>query len=153
MICAHRGAELDAPPVLEVRFPAGKAPRVPEGAWTDRVVGIPGENLEKAALHLAFPSFTSSIVARGRIYRFTMVGSNPSVRNARKVTIPVQVIPVRFEFPDGTVLDPSTPNSGCAGSGTPLDLTLNSPHVRHLAELPELQGRDGALARDRRVVR
>jgi len=51
----------------------------------------------------------------------------------------------------GAELD--APNSGCAGSGTPLDLTLNSPHVRHLAELPELQGRDGALARDRRVVR
>jgi hypothetical protein len=115
------------PPVLRVAFPAGHAPRVADGAWTDRVVGIPGENAEKAALRLALPSFSSSIVARGKLYKFTMVGSNPFLRNAKRVAIPVQVIPVRFDFPDGTVLDPSAPSSGCAGNGTPLNLTLQSP--------------------------
>ena len=114
-------------PVVGVTFPAGHAPRLADGAWTHRVVGIPGENPRKAALRLTLPSFSSSIVARGKLYRFTMVGANPSLRNAKKVTIPVQVIPVRFEFPDGTVLDPSVPSSGCAGSGTPLGLTLQSP--------------------------
>jgi len=115
------------PPVLEMTFPAGHAPHVADGTWTDRVVGIPGESTEKAALRLALPSFSSSIVARGKLYKFTMVGTNPFLRNAKKVTIPVQVIPVRFDFPDGTVLDPSAPSSGCAGNGTPLSLTLQSP--------------------------
>jgi len=56
-----------------------------------------------------------------------MVGANPSLRNAKKVTIPVQVIPVRLEFPDGTVLDPEAPGSSCAGIGTPLGRILHSP--------------------------
>ncbi len=115
------------PLVLRATFPAGHAPRVAEGAWTDRVVGIPRENPEKAALRLALPSFSTSVVARRKLYKLTMVGSNPFLRNAKKVTIPVQVIPVRFDFPDGTVLDPAAPSSGCAGSRTPLDLTLESP--------------------------
>jgi hypothetical protein len=120
----------DGLPVLKVLIPSGHAPHVAQGAWTDRVVGIPGEpgeNPEKAALRLALPSFSSSVVARGQLFKFTMVGSNPFLRNAKKVTIPVQIIPVRFVFPDGTVLDPAAPLSGCAGSGTPLDLTLQSP--------------------------
>lgn len=114
-------------PILEMTFPAGHAPRVAEGTWTDRVIGIPGESTEKAAPRLALPSFSSSIMARGKRYKYTMVGSNPFLRNAKKVTIPVQLIPVRFEFPDGTVLDPEAPGSSCAGIGTPLGLTLHSP--------------------------
>jgi len=124
---AEDSAAPDGPLVLRVTVPAGHAPHVADGTWTNRVIGIPGENPEKAALRLALPSFSSSIVARGKLYRFTMVGSNPFLRNAKKVTIPVQIIPVRFDFPDGTVLDPAAPSSGCAGSGTPLDLTLQSP--------------------------
>src|SRR5436309_12691218 len=67
----------DGPLVLRVTFPAGHAPRVKDGTWTDRVIGIPGESAEKAAPRLALPSFSSSIVARGKRYKFTMVGSNP----------------------------------------------------------------------------
>src|SRR4051794_26787938 len=124
---AEDSAAPDGPLVLRVTVPAGHAPHVADGTWTNRVIGIPGENPEEAALRLALPSFSSSIVARGKLYRFTMVGSNPFLRNAKKVTIPVQIIPVRFDFPDGTVLDPAAPSSGCAGSGTPLDLILQSP--------------------------
>jgi hypothetical protein len=87
--------------ILDVTFPAGHAPRVADGTWTDRVIGIPGESAEKAAPHLSLPSFSSSIVARRKRYNFTMVGSNPFLRRAKNVTIPVQIIPVRFEFPDG----------------------------------------------------
>jgi hypothetical protein len=39
----------------------------------------------------------------------------------------VELIPVRFEFPDGTALDPRVPGSGCAGNGVPLQLALESP--------------------------
>jgi hypothetical protein len=115
------------PLVLKVTFPAGHAPRVKDGTWTDRVIGIPGESAEKAAPRLELPSFSSSIVARGKRYKFTMVGSNPFLPKAKKVTIPVELIPVRFEFPDGTVLDPRAPGS-CVGTiSTPVELTLQSP--------------------------
>jgi hypothetical protein len=124
---AEDRAAPDGPPVLRVAFPAGHAPHVTAGTWTDRVVGIPGETTQKAAPRLALPSFSSSIVARGKLFKFTMVGTSPFLRNAKKVTIPVQIIPVRVDFPDGTILDPSAPSSGCAGTGTPLGLTLQSP--------------------------
>jgi hypothetical protein len=124
---AEDGAAPSGPLVLRAEFPAGHAPHVADGAWTDRVVGIPGEDAQKAVPRLAVPYFASSIVARGKLYKFTMVGTNPFLRNAKKVTIPVQIIPVRVDFPDGTVLDPSAPSSGCAGTGTPLGLTLQSP--------------------------
>lgn len=113
--------------VLNVAFPAGHAPRAADGTWTDRVAGIPGESAEKAAPRLTLPSFSSSIVARGKHYKYTMVGGNPFLRNARKVTIPVALIPVQVEFSDGTVLDPRSPGSGCAGNGVPLQLALESP--------------------------
>src|SRR3954469_5888896 len=124
---ADGSAAPGGPPVLRATFPTGHAPRVADGTWTDRVVGFPGENTQKVALRLAVPSFSSSVVARGKLYKFTMVGSNPFLRNAKKVTIPVQVIPVRFDFPDGTVLDPAAPGPSCAGGGTPLQRTLESP--------------------------
>lgn len=117
----------DGRPILEVTFPAGHAPRVADGTWTDRVIGIPGESAEKAAPRLALPSFSSSIVARGKRYKFTMVGSNPFVRNAKKATVPVVLIPVRVEFPDGTVLDSSAPGPPCAGNGIPFAWALQSP--------------------------
>src|SRR3954464_2690109 len=113
--------------ILDVTFPAGHAPRVADGTWTDRVIGIPGESAEKAAPPLSLPSFSSSIVARGKRYKFTMVGGNPFLRNAKKVTVPVALIPVRFQFPDGTALDPVVPSPACAGIGTPLGLALQSP--------------------------
>jgi hypothetical protein len=121
------GVAPDGSLVLKMTFPAGHAPRVADGTWTDRVIGIAGESSEKATPRLALPSFSSSIIARGKRYKYTMVGSNPFLRNAKKVTIPVQLIPVRFEFPDGTVLDPEVPGSGCAGFRTPLQLALESP--------------------------
>ena len=117
---AEDGAPPDGRPVLRVTAPAGHPPHVAAGTWTDRVISFPEESSEKAAPRLALPSFSSSIVARGKLYKFTMVGSNPFLRNAKKVTIPVQLIPVRFDFPDGTTLDPAAPGPSCAGGGTPL---------------------------------
>ena len=123
----EESAAPDGRRILEVTFPAGHAPRVADGTWTDRVIGIPGESAEKAAPRLSLPSFSSSIVARGKRYKFTMVGGNPFLRNAKKATIPVALIPVRVEFPDGTALDPSVPSSGCAGFGMPFAWALQSP--------------------------
>jgi hypothetical protein len=100
---------------------------VPPHPWVGRVLGIPGlEPMEKAAV-AGIPTFTRTVVARGKTYRFTMVGSDPFARRARSLVVPVMLIPVRFEFDDGTVFDPTLPGPACAGADTPLNLALQSP--------------------------
>src|SRR5205807_2906342 len=59
--------------------------------------------------------------------KVTLVGANPSLRNAKKVTVPLQVIPVRMQFDDGSVFDPTEQLPSCAGGGNALDLTMQSP--------------------------
>lgn len=69
----------------------------------------------------------TGVVAIGRTrYTYTMVGSNPLLRRAQNVVVPVTIIPLRLEFHDGTVLDPTAPDS-CLGGQVPLDVTLQSP--------------------------
>ncbi len=102
----------------------------PTGVHPGRVVGIPGPADMKVDRVSSIPTFTRSIVARGRTYRFTMVGSDPFVRSARKVVVPMQIIPVRFEFDDGTFFDPSLPSPACAGGGSAVSRVLNSPVVK-----------------------
>ncbi|HEX7199157.1 MAG TPA: hypothetical protein VF213_06750, partial [Dongiaceae bacterium] len=75
----------------------------------------------------ALSTFTG-VVAIGRTrYKYTMVGSNPQLRKARNVVVPVVIIPMRLEFNDGTVLDPSQPDSCLGGGLSPLTVTLQSP--------------------------
>jgi hypothetical protein len=103
----------------------------PTGALTNRVVRLPAPEepeLEKAAVTL--PTFTRSIVARGKTYKYTMVGSDPFVKNAKPVAVPLQIIPVRFEFDDGTLFDPTLPSPDCAGGGSALSRVLDSPIVK-----------------------
>jgi hypothetical protein len=76
---------------------------------------------------VGLPTFTGSFVARGQTYRFTMVGSSPILSRPRRVVVPVQIIPVRVEFNDGTALDPTRHGPPCAGPKTPLINTLESP--------------------------
>jgi hypothetical protein len=59
-------------------------------------------------------------------YTYTMVGTNPQLRRARNVVVPVLIIPLRLEFADGTVLDTSQPDT-CLGGLVPLTVTLQSP--------------------------
>ncbi len=56
-----------------------------------------------------------------------MVGSDVFAARARNVAVPVKIIPVRFEFPDGSNFDPTESGPSCTGGGAPLDLTLQSP--------------------------
>ena len=106
----------------------------PAAALTSRVVGLPGPEdldveLEKAAAP-TIPTFSRSITARGRAYTVTLVGRDPFVRNARNVVVPVQFIPVRFEFDDGTFFDPTLPSPACAGgSSSALRRVVESPLV------------------------
>lgn len=59
-------------------------------------------------------------------YSYTMVGSNPQLRRARNVVVPVLIFPLRLEFSDGTVLDTTQPDA-CLGGLVPLTVTLQSP--------------------------
>ncbi len=74
----------------------------------------------------ALSAFTSAITVAGQQYPYTMVGTNPELRNAKNVVVPTAIIPVRMVFADGTVLDPSAPNP-CLGGQRELDFILQSP--------------------------
>jgi hypothetical protein len=50
------------------------------------------------------PTFTDSFTFDGVTYPYTMVGTNPHTSTAT-TTVPVQIVPLRIVFPDGTVLD------------------------------------------------
>ncbi len=121
-------AQPPARPILSVSLPAESAAPDPLGEWTGRVVGIPEASPldEKRGGAPALATFRTTVLSRRKRYPLTMVGSNPFLRGAKNVIVPVQIFPVRFEFPDGTVLDPTEPND-CARGGAPLDLVLQSP--------------------------
>lgn len=102
----------------------------PPQPWVGRVVGIPGPDIVEKSGAAGIPTFTRTVVARGRTYRYTMVGSDPFAPNARSVSVPLFIVPVRFEFDDGSVFDPTELGTACAGSDTPLNLALQSPVLR-----------------------
>ncbi|HEY6769890.1 MAG TPA: hypothetical protein VI386_34560 [Candidatus Sulfotelmatobacter sp.] len=64
----------------------------------------------------------------GNAYSGLIVGTDPST--GLSTTVPTEIIPIIFKFPDGTVYDPTAPDP-CAGSGSPSDLHLveQSPMV------------------------
>lgn len=103
---------------------------VPEAAWQPRFDVLPGPELEKAALHFSFTTFTNYVqVGAGRSakrYTFTEVGSDPSRSNAHNSVVPVLIIPVKAVFDDGSTFDPTAPDS-CAGGVPPADLVDQSP--------------------------
>jgi hypothetical protein len=98
----------------------------PPEPWIGRTLAFAEPGLEKATGRTV-PTFTRTITARGRTYKYTMVGSDPFVKNAKKISVPLQIIPVRFEFDDGSVFDPTAPNLQCEGGGTTLNRVLGSP--------------------------
>jgi hypothetical protein len=102
----------------------------PTGTLKSLVVGRPGLEGSEVDKASTIPTFTRSIVARGKAYRYTLVGSDPFVKNAKKVVVPMQIIPVRFEFDDGTFFDPTLPSPPCAGGGSALSRVLESPIVK-----------------------
>src|SRR5881398_3245891 len=67
------------------------------------VVGIPA-NVDTTKAHAAagLPTFSRYLVVSGVKYTFTLVGRDVFAARAKNVVIPVNIIPVRFVFPDGT---------------------------------------------------
>lgn len=133
----ERGVALPAEPTdakdpasseLSFRLEAASPFEVPSGPWTERTATLPQlRDLDLKAGRPAIPTFSHEIEARGRPYFFTLVGSDPFVKNAKKIVVPVQIVPVRFEFDDGTILDPSLPNSACVPGRSALRLVQESP--------------------------
>jgi hypothetical protein len=74
----------------------------------------------------ALTTFSGVATVNRKRYTYTMVGANPQLRGARNVVVPVVILPVRLEFVDGTVLDPSQQDT-CLGGHTPVNVTLQSP--------------------------
>jgi len=111
---------------LTFTLTAEKPFAVPPSPWTGRTVAFSELGLEKATGR-TIPTFTRKIVARKKTFQFTMVGADPFVKKAKKTVIPVQIIPIRFEFEDGSVFDPTMPSLPCEGGETALNLTLESP--------------------------
>ena len=93
---------------------------------SSRNVGARPESVEKRGV-VGLATFTRSIIVQRKIYRFTMVGSDPFLARSRQVVVPLQIVPVRVMFNDGTALDPTVPGPDCAGAGDPLTITLGSP--------------------------
>jgi len=87
---------------------------------------LPGPENEKAALRFSFTTFSNFVTVGRKRYNFTMVGTDPSQRNARNAVIPVLIIPVRAFFDDGTTLDATAADS-CAGGVAPAALVDQSP--------------------------
>jgi hypothetical protein len=126
-------------PVLSVTLPDGVGPPV-AAKWAPRVIGIPGrpaldcngcdgsegDDAKRGGRGPSLATFRNFVTVGRQRYTFTMVGSDPSTRGARAVVVPVQVIPVKLVFSDGSALDP-TQADDCANGMVPLDLVLQSP--------------------------
>src|SRR5690348_6197026 len=71
-------------------------------------------------------SYSVTSPVDGVAYTGVMVGRDPSFHGHRATTIPTIVVPVRFTFSDGTVLDPGAPDSWI-GNNSVTALVTNSP--------------------------
>lgn len=124
---SYRDAEEPAGKGLSFALAPAEGMSLSSDSWTDRVVVIPGpDSVEKRGVP-SLVTFTRTILVGRKAYRFTMVGSDPFVARSRQVVVPLQIVPVRLVFNDGVALDPTLPLASCAGAGTPLANTLQSP--------------------------
>lgn len=71
-------------------------------------------------------SYSLTSPVDGQTYSGLMVGRDPSYHGHRATKIPTILLPVRFTFSDGTVLDPSSPDT-CIGNNSVVGLVTNSP--------------------------
>src|SRR6185369_16671858 len=70
------------------------------------------------------PTWTSSFSFNGRTFPYTMVGTDPAA-GSQQTVIPTEIIPLRFVFGEGNVLDPTAP--ACGGTKSPVQLVVDSP--------------------------
>ena len=101
---------------LTFTLSAEKSFSVPEGPKEGRFEAFAELGLEKATGR-TIPTFTRKILACGKMFQYTMVGADPFTRKARNTVVSLQIIPVRFQFDDGSVFDPTQPSLACEGGG------------------------------------
>lgn len=77
---------------------------------------------DRDRLH-TIPTWSDSYTYQGLTYTYTMVGTDPK-RGSATTTIPTVIVPVRFVFADGSVIDPIT---DVIEGRTPLQAVVNSP--------------------------
>ncbi len=77
---------------------------------------------------LSVPLWDYSIVAGqdGNTYQGSIVGRSPYYNGHRSTTIQAYLVPVILTFPDGTVFDPTAPDS-CINNNTVVSLVQGSP--------------------------
>jgi len=69
-------------------------------------------------------NWQGSFTANGSTFTFKMVGTDPSL-GSQTTIVPVQIIPLVFQFSDGTVLDPT--QAACGTNTSTVTSVINSP--------------------------
>jgi len=96
--------------------------------------GIDPKSLARDAnAGLTLANWTGSFLANGTTYSYTMLGTDPSLGSAT-TTASAILIPVKLEFADGTILDPTAPVYGQTKSS--VALTEQSPLFKSVAFTP-----------------
>jgi len=103
-------------------------PRFLWGEGTPRFHVIPGGDAREARAQSAagqnVPLWNGSFSFQSTTFDYTMVGTDPNLGSATS-TIPVVIIPLKFEFSDGTTLSATDPV--CGGTDSAVTLSQNSP--------------------------
>jgi hypothetical protein len=72
----------------------------------------------------SLPVWTGSFVLSGSTFPYTMVGTDPAA-GSQTTTVQAIIVPLKFSFADGTVLDPTVPAFGSSQSA--VQSTVQSP--------------------------
>src|SRR5579863_6171541 len=107
------------------------------GDGTPRFLNFPANFSAEQAASLAstspLPLWTGSFVYAGTTYSYNMVGTNPAAGSAT-TTLRVIIVPLRFRFSNGVILDPTTPAFGSSLSA--VESTVQSPLFQTSAFAP-----------------
>jgi hypothetical protein len=105
----------------------------PEPAFIHGARRLPTRPVAEAGPGLPIWHYDVVSPVNGTSYSGYMVGTDPFLRGARTITIPVILVPVIVQFTNTstgftTTFDPSTaPDAGCTASQTAMSLVENSP--------------------------
>ena len=86
--------------------------------------GNPREAHEQSLAGQNVPLWDGDFTFQGQRFDFTMVGTDPNLGSAT-TAIPIVVVPLKFQFADGTALSATDPI--CGGTDDPITLVQNSP--------------------------
>jgi hypothetical protein len=108
---AAGSAEQAASPEEPVAVPEEQA-AVPE----DQAAGSVEPEAHRPAPPPPLATWSGAFAIGRKRYPYVIVGTNPMVKRARNTVVPVAIVPMRFVFHDGTVLDPTQPDACLGGA-------------------------------------